>query len=259
MAALAEILRLAEAWLLAGAGVFARIGAVVFLLPGLGERTIPVRVKLSAALALTVLVLPLIAPALPTGPAAPRTLLKTIAAEAAAGLAIGTAFRLLVWMLQTAGSIAANHLSVAQMFGSGVAAEAEPALASLLAMGGIALAMASGLPVAVVAALADLYAVLPFGRFPAASDLATWSVAAVGETFGRALSLALPFVAIAFAYNLALGALARAMPQLLVALVGAPLLVGLGLLVLHVALPEIFATWSLWLAATLADPFGRFD
>ena len=39
--------------------VFARIGAMVMLLPGLGESNIPVRIKLAIALLLTLVILPL--------------------------------------------------------------------------------------------------------------------------------------------------------------------------------------------------------
>ena len=39
--------------------VFARIGAMVMLLPGLGEANIPVRIKLAIALLLTLVILPL--------------------------------------------------------------------------------------------------------------------------------------------------------------------------------------------------------
>ena len=46
------------------------------------------------------------------------------------------------------------------------------------------------------------------------------------------------------------------MPQLLVALVGAPLLIGLGLIVLYLSLPEIFARWGAVLANVLSDPLG---
>ncbi|MES1149928.1 MAG: flagellar biosynthetic protein FliR, partial [Bradyrhizobium guangdongense] len=38
---------------------FARVGAMVMLLPGLGETNIPTRVKLSIALLLTLIILPL--------------------------------------------------------------------------------------------------------------------------------------------------------------------------------------------------------
>ena len=39
--------------------VFARIGAMVMLLPGFGEANIPVRIKLAIALLLTLIILPL--------------------------------------------------------------------------------------------------------------------------------------------------------------------------------------------------------
>ncbi len=129
-------------------------------------------------------------------------------------------------------------------------------MATLLGMGGIVLALMAGLHVHLVAALAGLYRVLPFGLLPDGGELAEWSIARVSEVFSLGLSLALPFIAIGFAYNLALGALSRAMPQLLVALVGAPLLIGLGLFVLYLSMPEIFARWGAVLANVLVDPLG---
>ena len=39
--------------------VFARIGTMVMLLPGLGELSVPVRVRLTVALVLTAILLPL--------------------------------------------------------------------------------------------------------------------------------------------------------------------------------------------------------
>ncbi|HSF94689.1 MAG TPA: flagellar biosynthetic protein FliR [Thermohalobaculum sp.] len=256
MAPLAALFDQAGALVFVAIGVFTRTGAALFLVPGFGERAVPVRVRLGGALALAALLVPLIAPAAPPEPAQVSDLARLILAEAMAGLIIGLAFRLLVIALQTAGAIAAQNLSISQMFGAGVAPEPEPTIATLLAMGGIVLAMMAGLHVHLVAALAGLYRVFPFGQIPVAGDAADWTVARVAEAFGLGVSLALPFIAIGFAYNLALGALSRAMPQLLVALVGAPLLIGLGLGVLYIALPEIFAHWGLVLDRILADPLG---
>lgn len=255
MTGLAALFNQAGALMFVAAGVFTRVGAALFLVPGFGERAVPMRLRLAAALALAVLLTPLVAPGA-AAPGSPAGLVGLIGAEAAAGLIIGLAFRFLIFALQVAGTIAAQNTSLSQLFGAGVAPEPEPTIATLLAMGGVVLMMLAGLHVHLVAALAGLYRVLPFGVMPVAGDGAQWSVARASEAFGLGLSLALPFVAIAFAYNLSLGALSRAMPQLLVALVGAPLLVGLGLFVLYLALPEIFARWSAEMAARLADPLG---
>ena len=255
-AALDAILAQAGGHVLVALGVFTRIGAAAMLLPGLGERAISVRTRLAAALAIAVLLSPVIAAHAGAAPTTPAGLALMLGAEAAAGLVIGLAFRFLVFALQTAGMVAAQHLSVAQMFGAGVAPDPEPTIATLLAMGGIALALAAGLHVEAVATLARLYDVLPFGRFPDAGDLARWTVAEFARTFALGVTLAAPFVAIGFAYNLALGALNRAMPQLLVALVGVPALVWVGLAALALVLPALFEAWSDRLGDILAAPLG---
>lgn len=226
------------------------------LVPGLGERAVPVRLRLMVALVLAVLLTPMLAGSVDSTCATVSTLARVILAEATVGLIIGLSFRLLVIVLQIGGSVAAQNLSISHMFGAGVAPEPEPTIATLLGMGGIALAMTAGLHIHLVSALAGLYRVFPFGQFPDAGEMADWTTARVAEAFSLGLSLALPFIAIGFAYNLSLGALSRAMPQLLVALVGAPLLIGLGLTVLYLSIPEMFGRWGAMLANVLADPLG---
>lgn len=250
------LIEMAEALSFVAVGVFTRVGAALFLVPGFGERAVPVRVRLGAALVLAALLVPMVAPTVVNPPATASGLAKMIFAEALAGLIIGLSFRLLVIALQICGSVAAQNLSISQMFGAGVAPEPEPTITTLLGMAGIVLALVAGLHVHLVAALAGLYRVLPFGLSPDAGELAEWTTARVSEVFSLGLSLALPFIAIGFAYNLALGALSRAMPQLLVALVGAPLLIGLGLIVLYISLPEMFVRWGSTLTHVLADPLG---
>lgn len=254
--ALTSLLEMAETLSFVSVGVFTRIGAALFLVPGVGERAVPVRLRLAVALALAVLLAPMVAPTVGRSPATISALAGAILAEAMVGLLIGLAFRLLVIALQIAGSVAAQNLSISQMFGAGVAPEPEPTLATLLGMGGIVLALVAGLHVQLVAALVGLYRVMPFGEIPGGGEMAQWSTARVSEVFALGVSLALPIVAIGFAYNLALGALSRAMPQLLVALVGAPLLILLGLIVLYISVSEMFARWGAVLATVLADPLG---
>ncbi|MEO1493675.1 MAG: flagellar biosynthetic protein FliR [Pseudomonadota bacterium] len=253
---LTRIFEMVNTHLYVAAGVFTRIGAAMMLLPGLGERSMSVRTRLGAALAVAVLLMPMIRAMTPFHPQGGVDLLMMLAAEAAVGLIIGLAFRLLVFALQITGMVAAQHLSVAQMFGSGVAPEPEPTIATLLSFGGIVMALMAGLHVHFVAVLVELYDVFPFGIFPGASGLGAWATMQMSVTFALGVTLAAPFVAIGFLYNLALGALNRAMPQLLVALVGVPFLVWIGMIILYLVLPGIYAEWDRHLAATLIDPLG---
>jgi flagellar biosynthetic protein FliR len=252
---LAGLLDLTEAGQAALVLVFVRVGAVMALLPGFGEQAVPARVRLGLTVAFTLVVAPLAAPgALTVDPARPFLLMMLI--EAGAGLLLGLAIRLLVLALQLAGSIAAQSTALAQIFGAGVAPDPMPAIGNILMLAGIALAVAGDLHVKAALAMASSYDILPIGGALPAEDVAAWGAARVAQAFALGFSLAAPFVIAAFAYNVALGAINRAMPQLMVAFVGAPAITAGSILVLLLASPIILAHWSGALDATLAAPFA---
>ena len=254
--ALAEMLHIGQGLLAAAFLVFVRIGAVVALMPGLGEQSVPLRVRLGVALALTALVLPLVREpvthALPRGTIAPVQL----AAEVVSGLAIGAFFRALVWALQIAGTIAGQATSLAQIFGSAGGAEPMPAFGGALVAGALALAMAAGLHVRVVIALAGTYDLLPPGRLADPALLADSGVRWIAGAFGTGFGLALPFLVASVIYNVALGIINRAMPQLMVALVGAPAISLAALALMAVCAPVILQLWRDGLDLALSVPLG---
>jgi flagellar biosynthetic protein FliR len=256
MEALAPFLELGREAVYAVAAVFFRVGAAVALMPGFGETALPMRVKLGAAVMLTVAIWPAVAPLAALGDATPATLGAIFLAEAVCGLALGLSVRLTIFALQMAGAVAAQSTAIAQMMGEGLTADPQPAYANLLAVGGIALAFALGLPAYVAAALIGSYEVLPFGLFPAGDALADWGVGRIAGAFSTAVGIATPFVVGAFAYNVAIGAINRAMPQLMVAFVGAPALTMGSLLLMLFATPVALRVWTGGLERVLADPFG---
>lgn len=254
--ALAPLFEMARSAVWAAFAVFARVGAAVALMPGFGETVLPARVKLGAALAFAVIVWPAVAPLAQIGRDDLAGFGLVLAAEAVAGVILGLSVRLLIFALQMAGAMAAQSTSIAQMFGEGLLADPQPAYANLLAVAGIALAFALGLPVHVAAALIGSYDFIPFGTLPFGSELADWGAQRIAAAFGLALSLALPFVLLSFAYNVALGAINRAMPQLMVAFVGAPAITGGALLLMGLATPPMLAVWSRALTGVLTAPFA---
>jgi flagellar biosynthesis protein FliR len=252
---LAAFLDLTEAGLVGLVLVFARVAAVVSLLPGFGEQIIPARVRLGVAVAFTLVVWPMLAPdLLTTDPA--RPFLAMLAIEVSIGLLLGLSIRLMVIALQVAGSIAAQSTALAQIFGAGVAPDPMPAIGNILMLAGITLAVASGLHVKAAIAMARSYEILPMGLPVPAADIAAWGTARVAQAFALGFSLAAPFVIAGFAYNLALGAINRAMPQLMVAFIGAPAITAGGLLILMLAAPVILHFWNLQLDRVLADPLA---
>nr|WP_280517767.1 flagellar biosynthetic protein FliR [Falsirhodobacter halotolerans] len=245
-AALSEATGLAADLWRQGFAVFLRVGALMALLPGFGEQVVPARVRLVLALALTAVVAPVVT--------LPDLGLAGYGGEVVAGLVLGLGLRLFIVVLQTAGAIAAQASSLSQILGG--AGEPQPAIGHLLTWGGIALAMSAGLHLRVVEALILSYDALPPGAVMSPGVMAEWGVAQVAQAFRLAFSLAAPFVAASLIYNVALGVINKAMPQLMVSMIGAPALTLGGLAMLAVVAPLALSLWLGALHDWLADPFA---
>ena len=227
--------------------IFLRVGAVMATLPAFGETTIPARIRLVLAVMFTAALFPVAQPLLDGIP-----LSTGFAPEVAIGLALGLMVRLFVLSLMTAGSIAANATSLSQLFPAG--AEAQPALSKLLVSAGLALAVTTGLHLRVLDYLALGYELLPAGQWPSSNLVAEWGVAQTARAFAMAFMIAMPFVIASLIYNVALGVINRAMPQLMVTFVGAPALSLGGLVLLALVSPLALTIWLQTLNRFLTSP-----
>ncbi len=255
MTALAELTGLAGQMLWLYAIVFLRVGPVMSLFPGFGDQGVPVRVRLALAAMLTAVT----APAIAAGPGGALAGLPPpywlLATETGIGLLLGIGLRLFLIALQTAGAMAAQAMSLSQIVGS-AGAEPMPAMGHFLAMGGLALAFALGLHVRAAQMMILSYDLFPLGQAPAAAAVAGWGVARVAHAFGLAFTLAAPFVIVSVLYNLTLGIVNRAMPQLMVVFVGAPVITGAGLALLMLLAPMMLTLWMEALSAFVANPLA---
>lgn len=234
----AELLSFIEPWLLSTLLVLLRIGSALAFLPGFGERSVPIRVRAALCYAISLALLPM----LPV-PDPPRPMLVVLGAqEVIAGLFLVLLFRMMVFTLQIAGTIIGQSISVAQLF-AGTASEPQPVVGNLLVAAGLALFALADLHVFFLEAFLRSYDILPVGSFADPAQLAGTLVDRSTAAFRLAFSLSAPFVAAALLYNLALGEINRAMPQLMVAFVGAPALSLMGIVLLLFATPVILAHW----------------
>lgn len=115
--------------------------------------------------------------------------------------------------------------------------------------------MVSGLHVRAAELLILSYTILPPGRVPSPTDMAEWGLAEIARAFTLAFTLAAPFTLAALIYNVALGVINRAMPQLMVSFVGAPALTLGGLVLLAITTPLVLAFWLVEFNAFLGNPF----
>ncbi len=234
--------------------IFMRISAIAFFAPGIGERAIPVRVRLTVAIAFTIVLAPMV---YDDARAAEISTLADVveiyAAEAMVGLLIGFALRILVFVLQIAGAMIAQHLSLSQLFGPNIGFDSESPFTAILVMAGVTLAVSAGIHFHLARALGEAYDVFPFGVFPGASDTAEWTTHRVAAALTKSITLASPFIVLGFVYTMALAAANRAMPQLMAAFIGAPAITLAGFALFAVTAPVILYDWLAGFERVLLD------
>ena len=95
--------------------VFARVGAMVMLLPAIGEMGVPARVRLVLALAIAFALTPQVQSNYPGRRAAdaPSALVILIAQEVTAGVLVGAMARIIMSALQVAGYLIATQTGLA--------------------------------------------------------------------------------------------------------------------------------------------------
>jgi flagellar biosynthetic protein FliR len=231
-AQLSTMTGLGQEWFRTVALVFLRIGAVLALMPAFGEQVVPQRVRLVLTLAFTAIV----APSVFDQVSATTDLVRPGAVEVLSGLAIGIGLRLFIIALQMAAAIIAQVTSLSQLFG-GTTPEPQPAIGNLLTLAALALAVMTGLHVKAASLFILSYQILPAGHLPSPSDMADWGLHQIASAMVLGFSLAAPFVIGSIIYNVALGVINKAMPQLAVSLVGAPVLTFGSLLLMAIVVP----------------------
>jgi flagellar biosynthesis protein FliR len=213
--------------------VFARIGTMVMLLPGLGELSVPPRVRLTIALILSAILMPLHRSAYQIDMRAIGPVLLMLGQELLIGAVLGLTARLAISALQTAGSV------VAQQLGLGFVTAVDPTqgqqgliVGNFLTILGITMIFATDLHHLVIAALNDSYVLFKPGDTMAMGDVAALFTKTSSLAFRVGVQIAAPFLVFGLLFNLGLGVLSRLMPQMQVFFVGVPLSILIGFLIL---------------------------
>lgn len=249
-----EIFDVAQSWSPVALAVFLRVGAVMAVMPGFGEQVIPQRVRLVLTIMFSLIVIPIVEPEVSDYVETNGSMSLYLIFEVVAGLILGITLRMFVFVLQIAGTIAAQSTSLAQIFGS-AGMDPQPAVGHLLLYGGLALAAMSGLHTKIAMCVVISYEYLPVGGVYA-GWITEWGVQRVAHAFSFGFSLAAPFVIAAFVYNVALGIINKAMPQLMVSMVGAPAITLGSILLMIVSMPVMLSLWWDAFSGFLANPFG---
>ncbi|WP_315831518.1 flagellar biosynthetic protein FliR [Bradyrhizobium prioriisuperbiae] len=231
---------LAAAFVLA----FARIGAMVMLMPGFGETNIPTRIKLGIALMLTLIILPLHRSAYHIDMTSLTPLMVLMVQEIIIGVVLGATARVTLAALSVAGSV------IAQQLGLGFVTSVDPTqgaqgalIGNFLTILGLTLLFATDMHHLVIAALNDSYRIFVPGEIMPSGDVAALATQAFTAAFKIGVQLSSPFIVFGLVFNVGLGLLARMMPQMQVYFVGVPLSILAGFLVLVAVIATMMGTF----------------
>lgn len=237
--------------------VFARVGTMVMLMPGLGERFVLNRAKLAVAVFLTLLTMPVARPLIAV-PAEPALLAGVLMAEIAIGLVLGLAARLLMACLQTAGVIVANQIGLGFATAVDPAMGAQnPSIGNFLTVLGITLVLVMDLHHLAIQAIVGSYQFLQPGVMPSVGDASQLALTAVTKSFALAVQISAPFIVFGLLFNLGLGILARLMPQFQVFFLGAPASILIGMAILAAVVGVMMTTFLGELGLFLRQISGR--
>ena len=224
--------------------VFARVGGLIMVMPGLGDTPTPVQLRMAFAMLMCLVVAPVVAPTLPQTPPDLGGLIGDMIREILIGLAIGAILRTFMAAMAIAGEVIsiATTLSFAQT-ANPMAGLQNTTLSTFLSLLAMVLVMVTGLHHLFIAAMVRSYALFPYGHTAPVGDFAQLAIRTASETFALGVQLSAPVLVFSLVFNIATGLVGRAMPQFQIYFAAAPLQVLLGLSLFALSLGVMGTYW----------------
>ncbi len=221
----------------AGGLIFARIGAILLTLPGIGETYVPPRIRLGLALSVSLCLFPIIAGTLPPLPASLGATVGWVIREVVTGLMIGAVLRAFTSALSTAGEIVSlqTTLSFAQTTNP-LQAQPGTTIAAFLMLLGTVLVFATNTHHLFIAGLVGSYELIAPARPLIMGDFTELAIRTIADSFILGVQLSAPVIVFALIFNLAAGLVGRVMPAFQIFFAAAPLSIILGLSIFALSL-----------------------
>lgn len=222
--------------------VMARVGALFFTAPLIGGPFVPMRVKSLLTLAISVMLLPTLAPVLPARLPLDGRLLLMLAQELATGAAIGFACTCVFEGVRAGGELINRYagFSAAENFDpeSGVG---EGPVGDLLLIGMVMVFLAADAHLHLIATVALSFNAVPVGAWTMSPGLL--QVAAVGtdQCVAIACMISFPVLAVVLLITVGEGVLAKAVPQINVLFISFSVKILVAILVLYAGMPAMVA------------------
>jgi flagellar biosynthetic protein FliR len=223
--------------------LFARVGAVLMLLPVFSDDAVPAQIRLLIALGMALGLWGLLTAKVPAS--AQGALPSTIIIEVLVGLAIGAIVRIMFMAAVMAGSIISLQigLSSAVIFDPSQGGQV-PLLSKFVSVAAAVVCLSLGVHHLWIGAMVQSYDFFPVGGLPPANDFAQLAIRTITHSMGLALSLAAPLVVYGIVFNAALGLIARLAPAIQIFFIAQPLNILLGFGIFATLFGTILSTFS---------------
>ncbi|QHS09252.1 flagellar biosynthetic protein FliR [Sinimarinibacterium sp. NLF-5-8] len=218
---------------------FVRISALLMIMPVLGVRTVPVRVRILLTVLLTIIVAPLL-PATPAVEVFSAAGLGILVQQMLIGLIAGFVLVLVFESVVLGAGLIAHGmgLSFAQL-ADPLRGVTTPVTGQFLTILATLLFIALHGHLIAIGMLVDSFATLPVAALALDADTVRRVVAFSGIVFVGGLQLALPVIIALLTVNLAMGVVSRSAPSMHLFAVGFPVTLLSGLVLLRAGLPAI--------------------
>jgi len=218
---------------------FVRVAAFVMVMPVIGGSFVPAQVRLMIALALTLVIAPVLQPVISVNFLSFAGVIIVLQ-ELAIGIAMGFAVQLIFDAIALGGQV------VAMSMGLGFAVFLDrqrgvniPVLGQFFLMLGMLIFLSLDGHLALIQLIAESFRILPIAGAGltrgAVSFLLSWS----GQVFVVALKIALPAITALLVVNLSFGVMSRAAPTLNLFAVGFPVAMLLGFVVIFLSMGSL--------------------
>lgn len=220
--------------------IFLRLGTVFMLMPGFSASYVNIQVRLTLALAVSLVSMPFLLPDIPPEPQEFSTMVQYIINEISIGVFLGMVLQILFFALNFAGSIASQAIgfSNAQMFDPTFQTQTM-LIETFLSIIAVTLIFITDTHHLMIEAIIDSYNIFPAGHILPWADFASHTTELVSKSFALGFKLGAPFIAFTIIFYSGIGLISRLMPQLNIFFLSLPLQIYLGLGVLFITAPII--------------------
>jgi flagellar biosynthesis protein FliR len=236
--------------------VFCRVGSTIMLLPGFSGSMLNTRSRLVVALAITLIMTPVIGPRIPPAPSSPAALALLMLGEVTVGVYLGMVGQALMSSIHVAGTFIGTQTGLSNAFAfDEVVEQQSQLLTSLFSNLALALIFATDLHHLMLRAIADSYDLFQPGAPLMMGDFTQTLTRMVASAFSLGIRLSAPVLVFGLVFYSGLGLLSRMVPQMQVFFIAQPAQILFGLWMMLVSLPmmvlfflrSIDAGWRMFL------------